>query len=74
MVHFASTQAQAKGVAPTVSSEEGYTEAAMSRPPKSSPLPTADGADKMYHQPMETHALTASQLAECAHWHRSNHL
>jgi hypothetical protein len=39
MMDFASTQAQAKGVAPTAIREEGHTEAVATRPPKASPPP-----------------------------------
>jgi hypothetical protein len=39
MMDFASTQVQAKGVAPTAIREEGHTEAVATRPPKASPPP-----------------------------------
>jgi hypothetical protein len=47
MMDFASTPARAKGVAPTVSREEGHAESVVARPLKASPSPTADGLDKM---------------------------
>jgi hypothetical protein len=49
MMVYASSQAQAKGVAPTTSREENHTEAAVARAPKALPLPIVDGVDKMYH-------------------------
>jgi hypothetical protein len=67
MMDFTSTPARTKGVAPTVSLEEGHTESAAARSPKASPLPTTDGVEKMYHQLAENHAITAAQLAECTH-------
>jgi hypothetical protein len=72
MMDFTSTQARAKGVAPTTSCEESHTEAVAARPLKASPPPTVDGVDKMYCQLGEIHALAATQLVECIHWHRSN--
>jgi hypothetical protein len=66
MIDFACTQAQAKGVAPTASREEGHTEAAAARPPKASPPPTAVSVDKMYRQMVEIHDIAAAQLAKCA--------
>jgi hypothetical protein len=72
MMDYVSTPARAKGVAPLASHEEGYTEAATARPPKASPLPTADGVDKIYCQLAEIDAIAVVQLAECIRWHRSN--
>jgi hypothetical protein len=37
----------------------------------SSPPPTADEGDILYHQLVEIHAIGVAQLAECAHWRRS---
>jgi hypothetical protein len=42
------------------------------KPLSASPPLTADGVDKMYRQLAEIHAITATQLAECAHWRRSD--
>jgi hypothetical protein len=56
MMDFTSTQAQVKGVAPTASLDEGYTEVDATKSPKASPSPTPDGVDKMYHQLAEIHA------------------
>jgi hypothetical protein len=72
MVDVASTQARAKGVAPFASREGGQTEAGAAKPMSASPLPTADGVDKMYRQLAEIHAITAAHLAEWAHWRRSD--
>jgi hypothetical protein len=72
MMDYASTQAQAKGMAPTASHEEGHTKATIARPLKASPLPTTDEVDKMYHQLVEIHDIIASQLAECVRWCKSN--
>jgi hypothetical protein len=72
MMDFASTPAHAKGVAPTISHEEGRVESVVARPLKASPPPTTNGVDKMYRQLVEIHTITTAQLAECAWWHRSN--
>jgi hypothetical protein len=72
MMDFASIQARPKRVSLTSSREEGHTEAIAARPPKVAIPPTTDGVDKIYHQLVEIHALTAAQLAECARWRRSN--
>jgi hypothetical protein len=68
----ARTQAQAKGVAPNASREEGHTDVDAARPPKATPSPTIDGVDKIYHQLAEIHTIATAQLAECARWRRSN--
>jgi hypothetical protein len=72
MMDFTSTHAQAKGVTSTASREEGHTVVIAARFPKASPPSTAEGVDKMYHKLAEICALATAQLAECAHWHRSN--
>jgi hypothetical protein len=72
MVDFASSQIQAKEVTLPASREKGKTEAAVAKPPRTSPPLTADGVDKMYHQLAKIHAITAVQLAECAHLRRSD--
>jgi hypothetical protein len=38
----------------------------------SSPPPIADEGDILYHQLVEIHAIGVAQLAECAHWRRSD--
>jgi hypothetical protein len=38
----------------------------------SSPPPTISEVDRLYRQLMEIHAIGATQLAECARWHRSD--
>jgi hypothetical protein len=70
MMDFGSTEARAKEVAPPATREGGHMEAAAAKPLSASPLLTADGVDKMYHQLVEIHAITAAQLAECTRWHR----
>jgi hypothetical protein len=69
MVDFASTHARAMGVAPYANHEGGQTKATVAKPPNSSPPPTADGVDRLYHQLAEIHTITTTQLMECAHWH-----
>jgi hypothetical protein len=70
MVDFASTQDQAKEVAPPASRKGEQANAAAAKPLSTSPPLTTDGMDKMYLQLVEIHAIAAMQLAECAHWHR----
>jgi hypothetical protein len=72
MMDFASTHAQAKEVAPSSSHDGGPTEAAAAKPTSTSPLPIADGVDKLYHQLAEIHIIATIQLAECALLHRSD--
>jgi hypothetical protein len=67
MFDFTSTQAQVEEVAPPASSEGGRAEATTAKSLSASPQLTADGLDKMYRQLAEIHAITATQLAECAH-------
>jgi hypothetical protein len=66
MMDFASTQAQAKKVAPSTSHEGGQTEAAETEPPSTSAPLTTDGVDKMHRQLAEIHAITTTQLVEYA--------
>jgi hypothetical protein len=66
MVDFASTQTRAKGVSPSANREGGQTEATMAKPLNASPPPTIDGVDRLYHQLAEIHAITITQLVECA--------
>jgi hypothetical protein len=72
MVYFAFTQAQAEEVAPPTSREGGQAEATVTKPLSASPLLTAIGVNKMYHQLAEIHTIAATQLAECAHWRQSD--
>jgi hypothetical protein len=72
MVDFTSTQAQGKEAALTASLEGGQTEATAAMPLSASPLLTTDGVDKMYRQLADIHAIIAAQLAEFAHWCRSD--
>jgi hypothetical protein len=71
-VDFTSTQARAKEVAPSASREGNPTEAAVAKPPSTSPPLSIDGVHKMYRQLAKIHTITAAQLAECAQWRRSN--
>jgi hypothetical protein len=48
MVDYASTEARAKGVVPSVSHEGGQAEAAMAAPLNASSPLTADGVDRLY--------------------------
>jgi hypothetical protein len=66
MMDFTSTQAQAKEVEPSTSHEGCQTKAAAAKPPNTSSPLTADRVDKMYRQPAEIHAITITQLLECA--------
>jgi hypothetical protein len=67
MMDYASTQARAKGVAPTANHERSHTEAIVARSSKASPPPSADRVDKMYLQLAEINAvaITIAQLAKC---------
>jgi hypothetical protein len=67
MLHFTSTQAQTKEVAPPASREGGQDEATAAKPLSASPLLTVDRVDMMYHEVVEIHAIATMQLAECAH-------
>jgi hypothetical protein len=68
LVDYASTQAWAKGLAPSTSTEGSQVGATAAEPLNASSPPTANRVDMMYHQLAEIHAIAASQLAECAHW------
>jgi hypothetical protein len=72
MVDFTSTQAQVEEVNPPAIHEGGQAKATVVKPLSASPPLTTDGVDKMYNQFAEIHEITAAQLAECAHWHRSD--
>jgi hypothetical protein len=69
MIDYVPVQARGKGEELTASREGGL---AAAKALNTSPPPTADGVDKMYHQLAEIYAITATQLAECALWCRSN--
>jgi hypothetical protein len=71
-VNFASTQVQAKEVAPPASNEGSQDEAAPTKPLSASPPLTADGVDNMYYQLVEIHTTATAQLGECARWRRSD--
>jgi hypothetical protein len=61
MVDFASTQVQAKEVAPQARRKGVHAEAAAAKPLNASPPLTADGVDKMYRYLVEIHAIAATQ-------------
>jgi hypothetical protein len=65
MVDFISTQARAKGEAPSASREGSHTEPAAAEPLSASSPPTTDGVDRLYRQLVEIKAITATQLVEC---------
>jgi hypothetical protein len=44
----------------------------VAKPPSTSPLLTANGMYKMYHQLAEIYTITIAQLAECAPWRQSD--
>jgi hypothetical protein len=65
MVDFTSTQAWAKGVAPSANREESETKTATAESMDGSSPPTADVVHRLYCQLVEIHAITTVQLAEC---------
>jgi hypothetical protein len=72
MVDLATAQAQAKGAALSANCEEGQTKDAVAKPLNAPLPPSADGVDMLYHQLAEIHAITATQLVECARWRPSD--
>jgi hypothetical protein len=66
MVDFTTTQAWAKGEAPSANREGGQTGAAATKTPSALPSPTIDRVDRMYHQLAEIRTIAAAQLAKCA--------
>jgi hypothetical protein len=44
----------------------------VAKPPNAPPPPSTDGANRLYHQLAEIHAIATAQLAECACWHRTS--
>jgi hypothetical protein len=71
-VDLTTTQLQAKGAVPLASHEGGQGEVAAIKPPNVPSLPSANGADRLYLQLAEIHAIAATQLAKCTHRGRSN--
>jgi hypothetical protein len=67
-VDFASTQAQAKKLAPPASRGVAQAGAAVAKSLSASHPVTADWVDRIYRQLAEIHAITTMQLLECAHW------
>jgi hypothetical protein len=68
MVDFTSTQTQATYLDPSVCQGEARTKVVAARSPSASPPLTTDEVNRMYRQLAEIHAITATQLAECARW------
>jgi hypothetical protein len=60
MVDLTATRAQAKGAAPFASCKGSQTEAAAAMPLNVLLPPSADGADKLYCQLAEIHAIAAA--------------
>jgi hypothetical protein len=58
MVDFASTHARTKEVAPSVSHEGGQAEVAVAKLLNTSPAPTINGVDRLYHQLVGIHVIT----------------
>jgi hypothetical protein len=44
----------------------------VAKAPSTSPSPTANEADKLYHQLAVIHAIAVAQLVECTRWQPSN--
>jgi hypothetical protein len=72
MVDFIPTQAKAKELAPPVRRGETQAEATVAKSLSTPPPLTVDGVDMMYCQLAEIHAITATHLAECACWCRTD--
>jgi hypothetical protein len=72
MVDLTATQAQAKGASPSINGKEGYNKAAAAKPLNVLSPPPAEEVDKLYCQLAEINAIIPAQLAECAHWCRSD--
>jgi hypothetical protein len=60
MVDYTSTQARAKGVAPSTSREGSQVGATTVEPLNASSPPTTDGVDRLYCQLAEIHIITAT--------------
>jgi hypothetical protein len=71
-VVLTTTQAQAKGAAPSTSREGDQTVAIVATPINVLPPPSTDGVDKLYRQLAEIHTIIAAQLGECTHLHLSD--
>jgi hypothetical protein len=55
-----------------LSATRGQAEAVVAKPPSASRPLIDDEVDKMYHQLVEIHSISTTQLAECACWLRSD--
>jgi hypothetical protein len=65
MMDYAPARARSKGVISTPGCGWGQAKAAVAKALIASPLPTADGVDKLYCQLVKIHVIAAVQLAEC---------
>jgi hypothetical protein len=72
MVDLIATKLQDEGVTPPASRKGGQAEAAVAKPPNVPSPPSTNGANSLYRQLAEIHAIAAVQLAKCARWHRSS--
>jgi hypothetical protein len=72
MMDYVPTRARSKGVVSTPSCGWGQVGAATAKALSISPPPITHGVDKLYRQLLQIHAITEAQLAECAHWRRSD--
>jgi hypothetical protein len=72
MVELATTQLQAKGGAPPASREGGSGRGRYGQAPNVPPPPSTDVANRLYHQLVEIHAISAAQLVKCTRWRQSS--
>jgi hypothetical protein len=72
MMDCVPTRARSKGVVSTPSHGWYQAEATAAMALCVSPPPIADGVDELYHQLVEIHAITATQLVEGARWRCSD--
>jgi hypothetical protein len=63
------SKTRGKGEAPTANREGGQVAA---KALNTSPPPTTNGVDRLYHQLAEIHTIAATQLAECTRWPSSD--
>jgi hypothetical protein len=72
MMDYAPARAQYKGAISTPNCGWGQAEATVATIPSTSPPPTTDRVNKLYHPLAEIQAIATAQLAECTRWHRSD--
>jgi hypothetical protein len=72
IIGYAATRARSEGALPPPRGQGSLAKATMARAMVSSPPLTTDEVDRLYHQLTEIHSIGAAQLAECAHWGRSD--